>query len=242
MRCMILVRLPGSGYQVEPVTGEDIHKPMSDFIEAALGLPAIVFSFLLVVVVGYWVLVLLGGVEVDALDADVDAGGGFDGLAGFVAGIGLGGVPVGVVLSLLIAMAWFVSLVGTVLLDGADLAAPVLIVLAIAVLAVALVCAWLGTALLVLPLRRLFPDERAPSRADFVGSVCVVRTGQVGPDFGQAEVTAPDGSSAIIQVRQTGSDALGAGSTALIFDYDAAGEFFWVAPFDPALDPGRPST
>lgn len=27
------------------------------------------------------------------------------------------------------------------------------------------------------------------------------------------------------------------GSTALLYAYDDAGEFFWVAPFDTALDP-----
>jgi hypothetical protein len=48
--------------------------------------------------------------------------------------------------------------------------------------------------------------------------------------FGQAEVTAQDGSSAIIQVRQTGEHALTFGKRALIFDYDTDGEFFWVAP------------
>ena len=33
--------------------------------------------------------------------------------------------------------------------------------------------------------------------------------------------------------------ALKAGSTALIFDYDADGEFFWVMPYDADLDPHR---
>ncbi|HWO65844.1 MAG TPA: hypothetical protein VNO31_38015, partial [Umezawaea sp.] len=58
-------------------------------------------------------------------------------------------------------------------------------------------------------------------------------------DFGQAEVTATDGSSAVVQVRQAGQDVLVAGSTALIFDYDVDGEFFWVAPVDSALGPNH---
>ncbi|MCY0955349.1 hypothetical protein OTB16_39185, partial [Streptomyces sp. H27-S2] len=56
-------------------------------------------------------------------------------------------------------------------------------------------------------------------------------------EFGQAEVAAGDGSTAVVQVRQLGSDPLMLGSTALLYAYDEAGEFFWVAPFDAALDP-----
>jgi hypothetical protein len=54
-------------------------------------------------------------------------------------------------------------------------------------------------------------------------------------DFGQAEVHAPDGSSAIVQVRQAGDDDLTAGTVALLFAHDADGEFFWVVPLDVAL-------
>lgn len=185
-----------------------------DFVDAALGFPAVVFSFALLVVIGYWVLVLLGGADVDALD---DA----------VPGLGLG-APVSIVASVGIAVAWFVSLAGTALLDGADLPAGVSVLLSLAVLAIALVCAAALARLLVLPLRRLMPTAPESSRADFVGRTCVVRTGRVDAGFGQAEVTAPDGSTAIVQVRQTGDESLTAGSTALIYDYDADREFFWV--------------
>jgi hypothetical protein len=214
---------------------------MRDFIDAALGYPAALFSFALLVVIGYWGLVLLGGMHVGALhgghggeSADVGTSAGHGGFTGFLAGLGLDGVPVIVTVSLLTSIAWFVSLVGTVLTDGP--------LLGTVVLAAALVCGWAGTRLLLLPLRRLMPQGQPPSRRDFVGRVCVVRTGRVGPDFGQAEVTADDGSSAVVQVRTGPADeGLTAGSTALIFDYDADGEFFRVAPYDSALDPHRPA-
>jgi Ca2+-binding RTX toxin-like protein len=193
---------------------------MMGFVGASLGFPAVVFSFALVVVIGYWVLVLLGGLGIDVLDGD-------DG-SDLLDGLGLGGVPATVVLSLMIAVAWFVSLAGTVLLDRADVPGPVLALLAVAVLLVALLCAWAVARLVVLPLRRILRAGPEPSRADFVGRTCVVRTGRVATDFGQAEVAAADGSSAIVQVRQSGSDPLTAGTTALIYDYDPDGEFFWV--------------
>lgn len=213
---------------------------MSEFLDAALAFPAVLFTFALVVVVAYWLLVLVGGAEVDALDggegvgSDASAGAGGGGSVGFFAVFGLGGVPVTIVVSLLTAIAWFVSLAGAALFDNLALRALVL--------PVALLTAWSLTWTLVRPLRRLAPAERGISRSDFVGRVCVIRTGRVDSGFGQAEVTADDGSSAIVQVRTDDADATGnltSGSTALIFDYDAEGEFFRVAPYDSALDPGQ---
>nr|WP_308401975.1 hypothetical protein [Streptomyces sp. RKAG293] len=226
-------------------------------MRTALAFPTVLFSFALLVVIGFWLLALMGGVSAHGHGGHGaghgghgDGGGhghGYEGQGqgqdhghghgsggeGLLAAAGLDGVPVTVVLSLLTAVAWFVSLAGSALLDGAGAHGPVRVLLGIAVLAVALAGAWSATWLLVRPLRRLFPEVRPLSRRDFVGSLCVIRTGRVGTDFGQAEVTAPDGSSAVVQVRQTGEDTFASGSTALLYEYEPAGEFFWVAPFDP---------
>lgn len=214
---------------------------MSEFFTAALGFPTVLFSFALLVVIGYWILVILGGLGLDLLDADADDGAGTDGFAGFMSGIGLGGVPVTVSLSLLIAVSWFVSLSGNALLDGVDFSSPMVIALAIVVLVVALVCAWAVTSLLAVLWRRFAPNGREPSQRDFIGRVCVIRTGRVDREFGQAEVTASDGSTALVQVRQNGSDPLTSGSTALIFEHDSEGSFFWVTAYDAELDPHRPA-
>lgn len=149
-----------------------------------------------------------------------------------VRGLGLSGVPVTVAVSLVVAFAWFTALTGRERLGG--VAGWVLLVMALA-------GGWLGARLLVWPLRRLMPEPLPPpSRMDFVGLECVIRTGRVGPDFGQAEVRATDGSSAVVQVRQSPDDAAGpghhlrAGMSALIYDYDAEGEFFRVMPAPPS--------
>ncbi|WP_433253064.1 hypothetical protein ACQPYK_08960 [Streptosporangium sp. CA-135522] len=202
---------------------------MGRLVDAVSAFPTVLFTFPLVVVIGYWLLTMAGGV---GFDGDAGADGAESGFTGFLGGLGLGGVPAAVSISLMVAIAWFVSLVGGVLFSGVPALAGVP--------AVALACAWAGTRLIVPLLRRVSRGERAPSRTDFVGRTCVIRTGRVGGDFGQAEVTASDGSSALVQVRQTGDDAFAAGSTALIFAYDPAGEFFWVMPYDAELDPDRP--
>ncbi|MDP4503819.1 hypothetical protein [Nonomuraea turcica] len=183
---------------------------MGEFLSTALSFPTVIFSFLLVVVAGYWLVVITGLFELDD-----DA-----------AWLGLGGVPAGVTLSLLIALAWLLCLIGSQFATGG---------LLIAVPFAAAGGAWLATRGLVVPLRRLFPDGDRHSRGDFVGQMCVIRTGSATHDFGQAEVTAADGSSAVVQVRTTGQDRLSRGDKALIFEYDADGEFFWVMPYESEL-------
>jgi hypothetical protein len=207
---------------------------MARFLDAALTFPTALFSFLLLVAVGYWVVVLLSAADPDPFEgSDVDGADADGGLASVLTAAGLGGIPATVVLTALIALAWFFSLAGTALLDGVRGPAPLRALLWAALLPVALGGAWLGTRSMVVPLRRLVPDRPAPSRRDFVGRRCVVRTGEVGPDFGQAEVTAPDGSTAIIQVRMAGPAPSGAGWTAVVYEYDPDDETFWIAPLDP---------
>jgi hypothetical protein len=199
---------------------------MGGFVEAALSFPAVVFTPLLVVVIGYWLVVIVGGADPDT-DAD-----GADAHSGVVGFLGLGGVPLSVVVSLLVALAWFGSLAGAEVFT----AVPGWLVLA-----GALIAAWLLTRLAVVGLARVWPTGPSASRSDFLGLTCVIRTQTVTATFGQAEVHAPDGSSAIVQVRTPGTDELRAGSTALLFDADPDGEFFWVVPADIALRPD-PST
>ena len=190
---------------------------MTEFVRAAIDFPAVLFGLLLILVLAYWLLVALGALDV---------------MFGLVAAVAI---------SLFVLLAWFAGLAGTVLLHRTDLSGPAP---ATGVLAAAVFVPALVTSLLMRPLRRMLTEEHIPTRQDFVGRMCVIRTGRVDLAFGQAEVRAADGSAAVIQVRQQRNRddeaALKAGSTALIFDYDADGEFFWVMPYDAELDPHRP--
>jgi hypothetical protein len=188
---------------------------MGEFFAAALAFPTAVLSVLLVVVVVYWSLVAFGAAEADWVELDI------------------GGVPATVGLSLLIAFSWFACLAGAALLAPAT--GP-----GFAVLGGSLLVGAVLTRPLMGPLRRLFPADPPASRLDFVGRPCVIRTSRVTQVFGQAEVTAADGSSAVVQVRQAGADPMTSGTAALIFDYDADGEFFWVAPIWEGHGPAHP--
>lgn len=212
---------------------------MDEFLSAALGFPAVIFGAALIVVVCFWLLVLAGAAGHDSFDADLETG-----------AAGLGGVPVSVSVSLLVLLSWFGSLAGTVLLHQHSQAGSTSrTVLAVGVLVGSLMVSWGAVRLLLHRFRRYFPAEPPPSRLDFVGSVCTIRTGTVTADFGQAEVASRDGSTAVVQVRlaaplhrlstpSAGDTQLAMGGSGLLYAYDEEGEFFWVSPYDAALDPG----
>ncbi|WP_037576082.1 hypothetical protein [Phaeacidiphilus oryzae] len=214
---------------------------MGEFLRAALGFPAVLFGAALIVVVVFWLLVLVGAADHDALHAHH-----------LPETLGGGSVPVTVPVSFLVLIAWFTSLTGALLVRAAVAAGPLRTVLETAVLFAALLLSWVSTLALVRRLRRVLPEQSAPSRRDFVGLTCRIRTGRVTAEFGQAEVGAEDGSSAVVPVRAQPRDAEllaagAAGTTGLLYDYDEQGEFFWVAPFDPVLrpetgPPGAPQT
>ncbi|MFG2537427.1 hypothetical protein ACGFU4_19540 [Streptomyces sp. NPDC048511] len=204
---------------------------MTEFFSAAVAFPAVVFGGALVVVVCFWLLVLVGAAGPDSFDADLDS-----------EAVGFGGVPVSVSVSLFVVVAWFTGLAGSVLVLRSGATGTLRAALHLAVLAGAILIAWGVVRMLVRRFRRYFPAEPPPSREDFVGQICTIRTGSVSADFGQAEVAAADGSTAIVQVRQpvrpsAPGDVFTSGSTGLLYAYDAEGEFFWVSPYDASLAP-----
>jgi hypothetical protein len=204
---------------------------MTEFLSAAFAFPAVIFGAALVVVVCFWLLVLAGAAGPDSFDSDLDS-----------EAVGFGGVPVSVSVSLSVVICWFTGLTGSVLVLRSGATGTPRAALHLAVLAGSLLIAWGVVRMLVRRFRRFFPAEPPPSRKDFVGQVCTIRTGSVSARFGQAEVAAADGSTAIVQVRQplrpsAPGDVFTSGSTGLLYAYDADGEFFWVSPYDAALAP-----
>ncbi|MFJ9539859.1 hypothetical protein ACIRPX_21675 [Streptomyces sp. NPDC101225] len=123
---------------------------MRTFLVAATGLPTILPTAALVVVVCFWLLALVRITGVDSFDADVD-----------LRAWRLGGVPVAVALSLLTVLAWGLSVSAAVLLTVFRPPGAVAGPLRLAAAAGALLLAWAAACLIVRPLHRLFPDEPA---------------------------------------------------------------------------------
>ncbi len=143
---------------------------------------------------------------------------------------------------MLVSVAWFVSMMGSIVtsLVGTT-STPLLYALGAVVLLIALVAAWAVTSGLVMGLQRFLPKRGGGSKHELVGRTCLIRIGEAHETFGQAEITTAGGAAISIPVRTTGGEVLPVGSTALIFDHQQEDDVFLVTAFDPALDPGQSS-
>ncbi|MEU9737009.1 hypothetical protein [Streptomyces sp. NPDC048002] len=126
---------------------------MRILLEAAIGLPGLLFTAALAVVLCFWLLVVLGVAGVDGFDRDAD-----------LTAWGMGGVPVAVAASLLTVVAWALGVGVTVLLTRLSADGVLWGLLRSLAWPGSLFAAWRLTCLFVRPLHRLFPDEPAPVR------------------------------------------------------------------------------
>lgn len=205
-------------------------------MDALFGFPLGILSTLLGLVLAYWVLVLLGALDIDLLDfgvdtdldldLDADAAGVGEGLLGT---LGLAGVPLTVSMSLATLFSWLLvalggnalgetgTLLGTGLLAGGCAGG-----LALARLAVR-------------PLRRAFSSTTVRDRASLVGRVCTISTGRVDEAFGQA-VFEDGGADLLVQVRADPGEGLVRGSRALIISRDQDAGAFRVIAYDDSAE------
>lgn len=213
---------------------------MGNFMGAVTGYPTAIYTVLLGVVVIYWVLAMLGMVDIEhsGLDVDVHMHTHADGdtsdvgqLASYVVAMGLNGVPFSVAVSLLVLVSWTVCCLGgewllplvpTLLLQ---LLAGTVLLVASAVIAIPI------TAVAIRPLRGLFVTHTAMTNAALVGQLCRVVTGVVNEKDGRADV-ARRGASLNIRVWATTPNTLKRGSQALIVEYDEVAGRYLIAAND----------
>ncbi|HEU5127829.1 MAG TPA: hypothetical protein VFU12_07565 [Glycomyces sp.] len=219
---------------------------MTEFLDIALSFPPIVFSFGLIAVVVYWIVVILGALDVDIVGVGGEADAEVEGGGSFWSAFGFGAVPFTVVLSLWITLGWIVTVLGTTWVRSADMVIPAA-ASGIATLVAGIGVGMLGAKLLSGPLSKIFADAPATAHRDLIGKVCVVRTGTVTTDSGQAELSEEDGTIHLINVRRSVHEPTGIDdelfarhSKLVIFDYDETAKVFLVVPVglppDVALD------
>ena len=200
--------------------------------------PTAVPTVLLVILLIYWSLSIIGLVDLgDNLEIhhghDVDGGGhdAHDGsqpdgdtaelhtLAGYLVAMGLGGVPLSIVASLLVFFTWlFCALLQQYVLvlvpgDALKMGLGVGILMLSAGLSIPVAVQ------LVRPLRKLFVKHHARANASLVGLSCKVLTQTVDEKFGRAEVK-DTGVGLNIRVWAVSPNNLAKNAEAIILSYD----------------------
>jgi hypothetical protein len=227
---------------------------MEEFLQIALSFPTVIFSGMLIGVLLYWTMVIVGAVDIDLFDLDIDLDTDFDidmdldadvdgdfdvdadgpsaGIMhSLMAAIGLGTVPVTIIGSIVTLAAWFLSFAAVYYL-GPVLGTSVFAGLGIVV--VSFVLSLPITSVFTHPLKGIFTTHTHTGGQTLVGKLCKVTSGSVTQTFGQAEVD-DGGAGLIVSIRCETEGALKRGSRALLIEYNAEQDIYFVEPYDNLL-------
>jgi len=197
---------------------------MDPFYQICASFPTIIFFALLVFSMLYWILAALGMVDIDILDFDVaepDAGDSLNNLdimSGILLKLGLNGVPLTIIITLISLVGWVVSFLLVYFIFPWLPEGFVQFAVGIPVFFVAGYFAALITAVLIKPLRPLFLTADQQVEKHLLGKVAIVRTGRVDQAFGEANL-ADGGAGLILKVRSYEGETFKKGDHVVLLEY-----------------------
>ncbi len=219
---------------------------MIEFFTFAFTPAVAVFSMLLGVVVLYWLIFIMGALDLDCLDFDIDIDvdgdvGGFEGdvdanIVPDAGGVGqamlaffyVGQVPVTILVTLITSSMWMIAMLANHHLNpsgGFWLGLPIAGGTLVASMFVVKIIGW--------PIGRVFKALHAnPDQiVSVVGSLCKVVSETVSSELGQAEVDTK-GSPVTMNVITKNGEVLAKGAEAVVLERDAARNIYIIAPVD----------
>lgn len=193
----------------------------------------IVYTVMLGVVLLYWLVVIIGFVDLDILDIDADvdadipdAGGALHAVLNF---LNIGQVPLTVIVSFMTLKMWVFALIYNAMFSSlvVGLFAGAAVVCGVLAFFVFFFAALFLTGVSTAPLRRLFEYSTTMGGGALLGADCVIKTSKVTGDFGQAEIQVDD-SFMLLSVRCDEENQLSKGDTAIIASYDPETNIYQV--------------
>lgn len=192
---------------------------MSDFLLVSLTFPTLLYSVALTFCVLYWALAATGMFDANAVDGWFgidDPSDGVD-IAGLLARLGLAGIPMMLVLTLVALFGWMATYF-THLLVLQHLPSALRWILGAVVAVLAFVPGLFAASLVLRPIRRFLVRLRPTDAPSLLGRVGVVSTPEVGPTHGMATVD-DGGAGLILQVRNTSAAAFKRGERVVLVEW-----------------------
>ncbi len=222
---------------------------MDGFLVNISSFPTVIYTTLLVVVVGYWLLAFTGTFDMDAFDVGVDIDMDLEldgdiseigGIAGLLTTLGLTGVPITIVISLLVLNAWIICYFLILLIPTfPQFISLVQVAINIGVAIVSFMVSIPVTATMIKPLKGLFRKvNQAPISKSLLGATCRIRSSRADADFGEAECQL-EGASLIVKVRAVGDQTFNTGDRVVVIEHNKEKQVFNVvseADFKQHLD------
>lgn len=206
---------------------------MELFLSEIFSFPVIIFTIPLNILMLFWLVAFAGLVDIEILDFDTDidtestsshdAKSGTSG-ASFLESIGLDGVPLVVALTFLDLYAFaFVYMMRKYLAPLFDGILSVTVVGSLMALIAVLIALPLA-ALSIKPLRRFFITHEGMYKDEMIGLICVLITGKVTEDFGQA--ITEDGQS--LNVRAATPNDMKKGAKVALIQFDRVTDTYTI--------------
>ena len=203
---------------------------MDPFYQNISSFPTLFYTILLVVCVIYWAGAVLGFVDIDIIDLDLDSldtsGGDVgadsphstpDVLAGLLLRFGLVGVPVTISISILVLIGWLLCYYIVHFVFPFVSGSFLKFVAGIPVLLATLYVSARITSVLIRPLRPLFEKATQETVKHVLGQTAIVRTSRVDNEFGEVDLE-DGGAGLILKVRTTGDDRFVKGDKVVIYE------------------------
>lgn len=205
-------------------------KAMDPFYAIVMSFPTIIFTIFVVLSVFYWLLAVLGLIDLDFLhidfhhgDTDFDLGGSdhlssLNVLGGILFKFGLNGVPLAIVISLVSIFGWFVSYYAVYFSSPLVPDGFLEFLLGIPILVFSLYVACLITGLIIKPLRPLFKSMSQEVEKEIVGQIATIRTSRADNSFGEA-IVEDGGAGLIVKVRAYKDEVFERGDKVALLEY-----------------------
>lgn len=202
-----------------------LHENMNPFYQTITSFPTILYTIILMLCVFYWAIAMLGMIDIDFidldLDGDIDINEGADAqhaLAGLLLKLGLYGVPLTIILTILSLIAWIICYYSSYYLS------PILnsnIIIKYAAGAVIFVVATYVSAIItgqiIKPIRTFFSKLDADEIKHVLGQTVVVRSAVVTKDKGEGFMN-DGGAGILLNIRATGDDEFKKGDEVVLIE------------------------
>ncbi|BFM13398.1 hypothetical protein R50072_35510 [Simiduia litorea] len=212
---------------------------MDPFYQNLTSFPTAIFSFLLILCLLYWLVAVLGFVDIDMLDFDVpDMDGDLDinadsghstpdVLAALMLKFGLQGVPVTIIVSLIALFGWLICYYLVHFLFGWVPDGIMRYLLGLPVLFASLYVAVIITGQLIKPMRPFFQNARQQSVKFIIGQTAIVRSSVVNSNFGEA-VLSDGGAGLLLKVRCEPGIEFVKGDRVVLLEHEVASNTYKV--------------
>ena len=202
---------------------------MIDFLLQAVRWVNLPYTLLLGATGIYWLIVILGFLDIEVFDIDLDLDLDVDAELSFGSVFGMlnvGSIPFTIWLSIFILQMWIYSVVVNLLLDAILPLPDIVRFLLCAV--VFLPLAGMMTKVFTNPLKTAFEGRQSAKKSDFIGKECLITSSRVTATFGTAELTV-NSVPQLIDIRaKDENEAFKKGETALIYSYNEERDLFYV--------------